>query len=161
MLLKRKRKFNFVDALILLVILAVLAVLFYVFVWSEKNTLGASQKVHITYVVEINGIETDFKDTIKTGMEVVESSKKMAVGTVTAVDTQQYTYLGTDILNDSIVLNPVDDLITQYVTIEADATLSGITYSIDGYPIFVGTLVYMQFPDMVCSGYCISLDVNE
>ena len=160
---KRKWRFNFVDALILLAIIAAVLALLYVFVWSENSSVRSisGNKVKVTYVVEINGLEEDFKDTIKVGSKVTDSAKKMNIGTVTSVETQNYYYLGTNVLDDKLVLNPVDDLITQYITVEAEATLDNITYSIDGYPIYVGALVYMMFPEMVCSGYCISLDVAE
>lgn len=160
---KRKWRFNLVDALILLALVAAVLVLLYVFVWSEKSSFRSIQgnKVKVTYVVEINGLDEDYKDTIKVGATVTDSSKKMAIGTVASVETQDYVYLGTNILNDTLVLNTVNDLITQYVTVEAEATLADNQYSIEGYPIYVGALVYMMFPEMVCSGYCISLDVAE
>ena len=160
---KRKWRFNFVDALILLAIVAAVLALLYVFVWSENSSVRSisGNMVKVTYVVEINGLEEDFKDTIKVGAKVTDSSKKMTIGTVASVETQDYYYLGSNVLEDKLVLNAVDDLITQYITVEAEATLDNITYSIDGYPIDVGQLVYMMFPEMVCSGYCISLDVAE
>ncbi len=160
---KRKWRFNFIDALILLAIVAAVLALLYIFVWSENSSVRSlsGEKVKVRYVVEINGLDEDFKDMIKEGAQVTDSSKKMSIGTVVSVETDNYYYLGSDILNDTLVLNPVDDQITQYITVEAEATLDEITYSIDGYPIFVGQLVYMMFPDMVCSGYCISLDVAE
>ena len=74
-----------------------------------------------------------------------------------AAETHTVTYVV------EVVLSPVDGFVTQYVTIEAEASLVSDgypKYSIGGYDIFVGSLVYLSLPNLVCSGYCISLDVQ-
>ena len=157
---KTKFRFNIMDALILLVLAAAVLVLLYVFVWSEHTSLGSLKgeephKIH--YVVEITGLSEQYRDLIEVGDSVIDSSKKMNIGTVTAVEWQDYMYLGTNLHEGSLTLNPVEDYVTMYVTIEADASMDGISYSISGYEIYVGAFVYMSFSDLVCSGYCISL----
>ena len=152
------------DALILLAVVAVAAILLYVFVLSEKmsiNTIAGTDHVKVSYVVEITNISTEFDDKVSVGESVTDSSKKMPIGTVTAVESQPYVYMGKNLTRGEFVLNTVEDRISLYVTVEADAVLDGISYNIDGYEIYVGKQVHMAFHDLVCSGYCISMDVQN
>ena len=160
---KTKLKFNIMDAVILLAVIAVIALLLYIFIFSETTSVGSmdSASYSLTYVVEVVGLNEEFADRIVPGSTVIDSSKKMNIGTVTAVEKMPYLYMGTNKSEGTLVLNPVDDHCNLYVTIEADATLDGISYSIGGYEVYVGSLVYMSFSDIVCSGYCISLSAAE
>lgn len=160
---KIKVRFNLMDLLILVLILAAAAVLLYVFVLSDKTSVdglsGTEKK--ITYVVEITGMSDEFADKIAVGQTPIESSKKKSLGTVTALESQPYTYMGTNMRDGTLVLNNVDDYVNVYVTLEATAEPDGFAYAIEGYDIYVGRLVYLSFRDYVCSGYCIALDVQE
>ncbi len=160
---KRKTGFNLMDAVILAAILAVIALLLYVFVFSESASLqsGDNNKYTLTYVVEATKISDEFTDMIEVGDPVIDSAKKMKIGTVTAVEVQPYLYLGTDMHEGELVLNPVDGYSNLYVTIQADAVLNDISYSIDGYEMYVGAKIFLSFSDMVCTGYCISLDAAQ
>ena len=160
---KRTFKFNVIDALILILILAVAAGLLYVFVLSDRPLIKTAETHTVTYVIEVTGLNEEYKDLITVGTEVIDSSKKLNIGTITAVETQDYVRMGENIREGTLVLHTVDDYVTQYVTIEAQATLVNDDYphySIGGYDIFVGELVYLSLPNLVCSGYCISLDVQ-
>ena len=160
---KGKIKFNIMDALILVAVLAVTALLLYVFVFSETSSVqsAASDAYTLTYVVEVSKISEDFADKIAAGDQVIDSSKKMHIGTVTAVEAQPHLHMGTDMHEGALVLNPVDDYVNLYITVQADAVLDGISYSINGYDLYVGANMHLSFADMVCSGYCISLDAAQ
>ena len=157
---KRKMKFNIMDVLILLAVAAVAAVLLYVFVLSENtpvDSLGGAPTTKITYVVELTGIDDALSDNISVGETLIDAAKKMNIGTIVAVETQPYVYLGKNLTDGTMELTTVDNKSTIYVTVEADATLTGIAYSISGYDIYVGEKVYLSLPDFTGTGYCISL----
>ena len=161
---KRKMKFNIMDVLILLVIAAVAAVLLYVFVFSENTpmaSLGGTQTTKITYVVELTGIDDALSDNISVGETMIDAAKKMNIGTIVAVESQPYVYLGKNLTDGTMELTTVDNKSTVYVTVEADATLSGISYSISGYDIYVGEKVYLSLPNFTGTGYCISLKAHS
>ena len=160
---KRKMKFNIMDVLILLVIAAVAAVLLYVFVFSENtpmDSLGGTQTTKITYVVEIANVDDIYADKISVGDTLIDSSKKMNIGTITAVESQPYVHLGKNLTNGTMELTTVDNRSTIYVTVEADATLSGFSYNVNGYTVYVGQQVHLSLPHFVGSGYCIALEVQ-
>ena len=161
---KRKMKFNIMDVLILLAVAAVAAVLLYVFVLSENtpvDSLGGAPTTKITYVVELTGIDDALSDNISIGETLIDAAKKMNIGTIVAVETQPYVYLGKNLTDGTMELTTVDNKSTIYVTVEADATLTGIAYSISGYDIYVGEKVYLSLPDFTGTGYCISLKAHS
>ena len=161
---KRKMKFNIMDVLILLAVAAVAAVLVYVFVLSENtpvDSLGGAPTTKITYVVELTGIDDALSDNISVGETLIDAAKKMNIGTIVAVETQPYVYLGKNLTDGTMELTTVDNKSTIYVTVEADATLTGISYSISGYDIYVGEKVYLSLPDFTGTGYCISLKAHS
>ncbi|MBQ1977010.1 MAG: DUF4330 family protein, partial [Clostridia bacterium] len=130
---KRKMKFNIMDVLILLAVAVVAAVLLYVFVLSENtpvDSLGGAPTTKITYVVELTGIDDALSDNISVGETLIDAAKKMNIGTIVAVETQPYVYLGKNLTDGTMELTTVDNKSTVYVTVEADATLTGISYSI-------------------------------
>ena len=157
---KRKMKFNIMDVLILLAIAAVAAVILYVFVFSENtpmDSLGKAQATKITYVIEVTGVDDALSDNISVGETLIDASTKMNIGTIVAVESQPYVYLGKNITAGTMELTTVDNKSTIYVTVEANATLSGISYNISGYSIYVGEQVYLSLPHFTGTGYCISL----
>lgn len=161
---KRKMKFNIMDLLILLAIAAVAAVLLYVFVLSENtpvDSLGGAQTTKITYVIEVTGVDDALSDNIAVGETLIDAAKKMNIGTIVAVESQPYVYLGKNITEGAMELTTVDGKSTIYVTVEADASLAGISYSISGYEIYVGEKVYLSLPNFTGSGYCISLKAHS
>ena len=159
---KTKLKFNLMDALILLVIAAVVLALLYIFVWSEQRSadnLTADGSSRVSYVIEVTGLHKDYADLIAVGDKPIDSSIKTPRGTVTAIETRDYYYTGTNLHDATMVLSTVENYVSLYVTIEADALLDNYTYTVNGGEIYVGKLVYLSFDDIVCSGYCIALDV--
>ena len=159
---KTKIKFNLMDALILVVIAAVVLALLYIFVWSEQrsaDSLGSGSSTRVSYVIEVTGLHKDYADLISVGDKPIDSSIKTARGTVTALETRNYYYTGTNLHDATMVLSSVENYVSLYITIEADALLDNFTYTVNGGEIYVGKLVYLSFDDIVCSGYCIALDV--
>ncbi len=158
---KKKVKFNIMDALILLAVLAVAAVLLYVFVFSESGEGLSDDTYTITYVVEVTRLNEEFADRVAVGDAVVDSSKKLPIGTVVAIEKHPHEHLGKNTKDGSVTLNTVDGFLDLYITIEAPATLNGISYNIGGYEVRVGTKVYLSFSDLVSEGHCISLSAAQ
>jgi len=159
---KSKIKFNLVDALLLLILAAAVVVLLYIFVWSEQHSvesLAGTEKVRISYVVEITGLQEDYADKIAVGDAPMDSSKKVPLGVITAVETRPYIYTGTNLHDGTKVLSTVEDHVSLYLTVETDAVPEGYGYAVSGSDMYVGRLLYLAFQDIVCSGYCIAMDV--
>ena len=63
---KIKRKFNFIDFLVLLIIISVIALSIYTVVsWSNIKSLLSTSSVNLQYTVEFRGVDEEFINNIK------------------------------------------------------------------------------------------------
>ncbi len=58
-------------------------------------------------------------------------------------------------------IEPVYDYYNVLVTVESDADYTGSSYSIGGFEVVVGEMIYFRLPHFANSGYCISLEEIE
>lgn len=57
--------------------------------------------------------------------------------------------------------DPIYDYYNVRLSVEAAADYTGSAYSIGGYEIVVGQMVYFRIPRFSSAGYCVALDVIE
>ncbi len=63
--------------------------------------------------------------------------------------------------NEQDTPDPIYDYYNVRLTVEADADYTGAAYSIGGYDIVVGQMVYFRIPKFSSAGYCVALEVIE
>ncbi len=156
----KRRNFNVIDFLLVLLILVLVATLVYVFLpMSVLRGLGSKTGRDIQYSIEISCVDEDFLDDIKENDTVIDSVTKNTIGTVTAVDYGlPYTELEYDQENSVGVLSPITGKYNVIVTISANAEFeSGEGYLVSGTRIAVGEKLNVRFPGYVCEAYCISV----
>ncbi len=156
----KRRRFNLIDFLLVVLILILVAALVYVFLpTSVLKGFGANTATTIQYSIEILGVDEEFLDDIKENDIVIDSVTKNTIGTVTAVDFGlPYTELKYDQENSVGVLSPIAGKYNVIVTISANAEFNaGEGYSVGGTRIAVGEKVNARFPGYVCVAYCISV----
>ena len=164
---KKKRRFNFVDFLLILLILALIGGAVYLFSSGEiLRQFRSEQTGTISYTVEIIGVHEDYLDLIVKGDAVGNAVSKNSLGTVESVDYSiKQTELGyaesdkEDSLNPYVgVLNEHSDRYNVLVTITAQGEyIPEDGYYINGTRIAVGEALSLRFPNFVCEGHCISL----
>ena len=164
---RRKRKFNFLDGIIIL--LFILVAVFTVNFFSPSSTIikwRSDNVKSITYTVELLGVDEDFINLISEGNAVIDSVTKHPLGSVTAVDyNTNHGELrpNPDPTNVEGIISRFDDKFDVIVTITADATYTkGKGYFISDKQVIIGEKMYLRFlPDFVGEGYCISIsEVN-
>ena len=149
---KRRFRFNFIDALLLIVIIAVAALLVYIF--TSDDGFGTVDTVTIEYQVLISGIRDEFKDLVQIGDKVIDSVGLFEIGEITDVKYSQYMYAVNDEVNGVTVMTEYPEHSEMEVHIRAEASVEDGLYYINGYKIAVGTLVSMRTPNFVEQGYC-------
>ena len=160
---KKKRRFNFVDFLVILLILAIIAgVIYLVSPASFLRQLASIKTGTLTYTVEIIGVDEEYLNMIAEGDAVGDAATKNSLGSVESVDySVKQTELGYKEGEDGVyegVLNEHPDRYNVQVTITATAEyVPDEGYRIDGTRIAVGESMALRFPDFVCEGYCISV----
>ena len=160
---QKKRSFNIIDFLIIVLALLVVGALVYVFLptsWVKNLTADRTETIH--YSIEILGVDEEFLECIKENDKVLDSVTKNDLGTVTAVDYGiQYTQLEYSNEAQAGVLSPVAGKYNVIVTISATAEFEqGEGYSVNGKRIAAGEKIAARFPSYTCEAYCISVPVN-
>ncbi len=156
---KVKRKFNFIDFLIVLVLIAVIGSLIYAFSpWTNIEKLWANNQTELTYFVEIKDVSPEYIDMIKNGDTVISSVTKNSLGTVEEVTNIENAYVYDYVLEDGkmtcvILENPKKYNITLKITALADYN-EGIGYSVNGCRVAIGEMLDLRLPTYTCSGYC-------
>ena len=155
---KRTRRFNLIDALLILIALALVLALIYLFApfsWIKNIATKDTQKIQ--YTVELLNVEETFIDKIQSNDVIVDSVSKNNLGTVTLVDyNTKYSEL--QYVNQQGVLVEYPNRYNVVVTVTATADyVSGEGYSVNGTRIAVGEKLFLRFPDFVSEGYCIGL----
>lgn len=153
----RTRRFTVLDALIILVILAVIGVGIYFFVGKDEVLDTNQSSVPIAYTIEIRGIEDVYVGNISVGDTVVDSVTKKTIGTVTAVENLPHTQYVINQTNAVVEEKEFPGQSNLLLTVSSNATWGELGYEIEGYRVAIGILHYLQLPNFVGSGYCISV----
>ena len=165
---KKKRKFNFIDFLILLLIVALVGTLIYAFSpWSQLKRLWTANETSIQYVVEIKGVDAEFITLIENGDSVINSVTKSSLGTVNKIDPPQQSselYYAwneekLEYQGEMIVVPNKYDIIV-YITATAEYK-QDVGYTVNGTRIAVGEELSLRFPDFSHNGYCIAIATDS
>ncbi len=155
---KKKRKFNVVDFLIVVIIVTLVGILIYSFSpWSQIKKLWTSSDISIDYTIEIREVDEEFKNLIKKNDTVIDSVTKSSLGKVTAVELENSKVISYD---GKPVEHPNKFDIKVRITAKADYE-KGIGYSVNGCRIAVGEQISFRFPKFPCTGYCVGFVANS
>ena len=156
---KKKRKFNIIDFLILLLILALIAALVYAFSpLSQFKKLWTTNEVKFQYQVELKNVDSQFKDLIKPNDSVYDPVTKNSLGKVIKIDnTQSSSDLGYEMTTNGepegkfVPINGEYDIV---IVIETTANFEeGIGYTVNGSRVAVGEKLHLRFPNYFGDGY--------
>ena len=163
-----RKKFNFIDFLVVLIILAAVAALIYLFSpWSKIEKLWNNDEVELTYFIEIKDVPPEYIDHIKSGDTVLDSVTKNSLGKISDVSYKaSYVYEYTTDDNGKVICSQVnsptqkDGNVPETIVIKITAAADhkkGTGYTVNGSRVAVGELFDLRLPTYTCSGYCIQM----
>lgn len=161
----KKFRFNFIDALLILIILAAAALLGFIFTSGNLNMFGSTKTVQIEYVVQARNIRDEFKGVdgetenkfIRSGDRVTDTVTLYSIGEVVNVEYTDGVYVGVNRDENQVVNSLYPGHSNANITIRATAEVSERGYDVNGYKVAVGKLIAMRVPNFTCEGYCISI----
>ena len=118
---KRKTRFNFIDALLILVILA--AALLIVYFFASDGMGRNASAVTLEYQVLITGVRNEYRDLIQIGDGVVDSVGLFEIGKVSDVKYEDYLYPVENNKDGTIVLSEYPEHSNIILYIRAQASL--------------------------------------
>ncbi len=158
---KRRFRFNFIDALLLLILFAAMALLGYIFLWKGEAPAQEAAKTEIVYVIETKEIREELRGLVNVGDKIVDTVGHYALGEVINVQYSDMIYSGLNEATGQVVNSPFPNHVKVAITVRASADVSDSAYSIGGYRMSVGTKVYFRVPHFTFSGYCVSLTADS
>ena len=156
---KKPYRFNFIDVLLILLAAAIIFVGINIIApMPFVKELQADKNLTVQYTVELVGVEEAYLNKIKENDIVVDSISKNTLGTVLAVDyNNYYTELTYDEITGQGKMVEYTDRYNVTVTIVAQGVYTkGEGYTVNSRRVAVGEKMSLRFPDYVGEGYCIS-----
>lgn len=154
---KIKHKFNIIDLVIIAAIILVVFALIKVYV-IDKSSDGANEKVSLQYVIETDMISEELADNVSVGDLVYDAESGKLIGEVTACDSRNATHVGVS-QNGSQVVSDIAGYKSLHITIVTEADGGAKGYFANSVSISVGNEYNMMFPELYCTGSCISAEV--
>ena len=160
---QKKRRFNFIDLLIIVAVLLLGAIVVNLFFPNTVFNFSNNTEKEIQYTVEFLCVDEALIDKVEENDTVIDSVSKYSVGKVMVVDSNTpYSELEYDNEGGIGKLAVYEGKYNVLVTISVTADYEeGEGYSVGGRRIAVGEKMELRFPDFAAEGYCINLSVAE
>ena len=154
---RKKARFNFIDALIILFIIAVIAVAAYlvVSVFRQPRTMNTG---NIEFDVRISDVDESSLPLIKNGDTVKDSVTGSVLGTIVDVRYEKAKYYGTVAVEEegllTLATTDYEDKYDVYVKISTSAEKDerGI-HTVGSTRIVIGSTVYFKVPSFAAVSY--------
>ncbi|MBQ8448030.1 MAG: DUF4330 domain-containing protein [Clostridia bacterium] len=165
--IKKKNRFNLIDAFVVLIILALIAGTVY-FAFKENNEFQSELRTkNITYTVLLENVDKDFLNVFETDGHVLNSSTLEYIGKISKIKTEKAGVWTDKAEKDAagdgytVIKKEYGDVYDVYITITAKASMDerGIAY-IDRQRITVGTCVPLRFGNFSVQAHITAFSTN-
>lgn len=154
---EKRKRFNFIDVILLVVILVIVSVLAFIGFKAYNNYfMKDSTGSVIRYEIVIEGVSNDIKYSINEGDDVIESLSFTSIGKVVGEPEITPTPFVASDDDGKLVESDHPSKSDIRITVEAKANGSKGTYDINGYTLCVGKSVSFRVPGFSAEGICVS-----
>ncbi len=151
-----KKKFNFVDVLIVLFVLAIAVGGIKVLSGKEGNVTTAVKDVSFT--VEVAKSDKTFADAIKIGDDIYDSKKGGYYGKVTNVDVKPAKAIGANTTEGKYVMSEFEGKYNVYITVSGTpTTVTDGNIMFAGQKVKVGEEMFLKSAAYVGYGYAVDV----
>lgn len=160
----KKHRFNIIDFLICAIILVAIAFASYIFFFGSKGET-TSDTVSIRYTLEVREERDELIQWAEKNMEstLIDGATKYKLGTVADFyyKTSQVPTHNSETGEALAADYPEHSDLYFVIDAKAQRNPSNGRYSIGGFDISVGSLVYVRLPNYTGTSYCISISEIE
>ncbi|MBR5516077.1 MAG: DUF4330 family protein [Clostridia bacterium] len=158
---EKRKKFNFIDAILLMVILVLVAAFSYIGFKAYDNYFQKQASgIPIKYQILVEGVSNDIKYSVNKGDAVIETATLTSIGKVLEYSITPSKFMGVD-ENGNVVVNDHPSESDILITVEVNATGIGGTYDINGYSITAGKDLNFRIPGLRMQGKCIAVEESD
>lgn len=153
------KRFNALDALIIIIIVAVLAVTLLAYLPGGILRLPEKNNVTVTYTIEVKGVKRELAAGIAVDDPVTEKGTSVSLGNISAeVEVTPYSTVRYDAASGEVVTDEYSGLSTLLITVTAQAGYdSSRGYTVNGRRIAIGAEYGISLPGFEGTGGCISI----
>lgn len=156
--MERKSKWTAIDTLIVIVIALVIAAAGYVL---GPKFFKTEDKEKVEFTVMMGEKEPEYGEAIKVGDNVTISFTEKDGGVVKDVRIEQAKRHAYNSVDGTYSIEPVNDKVDVYVTIEAEATATDTLIKTGDTPLKVGLGIPVRGKGYAAMGYIITVDEEE
>ena len=153
-----KRKFNYVDVII---ILLVVAAGFAGFKFLNKTSLVASDVPQVSFTVEVKNNPPEYKTLVREGDDIKDAIKGGAFGKVTGVKAAPNKEYMEDKIDGAFVETSHEGREDVYITITGTPTTFGKNIMFASQEVKVGKQVFIKSKEYVGSGFIVDMEIHE
>ena len=133
---RRKRRFNFADAIIVAVLLMIIVLLVKLFVGSYNDYIPSAN--NLEYTVEIEQMLPEVYSLFAVGQSVFDRETGNQVGTISKISASSSVYSDYDVTSGEYVHYYYPDLLDVRITIVTPYKEDGVWYKANGVEIISG-----------------------
>ena len=127
------------------------------YVLLTRNADTPQKQVPIEYSVVVDNVPEEIKNSAKVGDAVRDGVTNSQIGKITYVEVYPYTLATDDLENGTKKQTEMPGRYTVLITIEANASKSGGSFSVDGKEIAAGLYLPIQSANFSGEGYCVTV----
>ena len=154
---QKKFKFNALDTFVVLFVLLLISAIFFYFLYFASN--DSNTETQIEYTLEISKAKSEFKDAVKIGDSLIDSSRFGSLGVVTDVIYEAATTLTTNKESGESILvqYPTNKYIKIIIKVKTDANIKDNVYYSENVLISIGNVINFRTSEFIGSAYCTSI----
>jgi hypothetical protein len=155
---KKKTRFNFIDAVIILIIIAIIGAAAYLIVNDMQTNKVSRLTGNMDFTVRISSVDEEALALFDRGVIVKDSVTGAVSGEIFGIDAQKSRYYGNVATEgDEGYIVPVSEYEDKYdvhviIRANAEKDLRGIQY-VNDTKILIGSTVYFKIPSFTSISY--------
>lgn len=155
---KRKYRFNIVDAVIIVLVVGLVAAAVLMIVRRAQGPDSQVQSTKVQYVIQVCDLRDRYVTNVSEGDKLFVPGSGKSLGTVLSVYSSDAFYTGVRREDGAQVISDYDGKSNLFITLEADAVLSGGRYTVEGVDILVGETLSFICPKLSADASVVSVE---
>lgn len=158
--IKRRRKFNIIDLVLVLAIAAIIVAVFFVgnkLLGSDSPASSGADKLQVEFTLQFKEIPDSGTGNLAEGDVIRDANSKAPLGQVTEVFYEPYSELLLTDGDQGGVMAEKEGYTNMLVTVRGEATKDERGYYFNGIKMLVGKQTFVWSPGYSGEGWCMAI----
>lgn len=156
---KARRRFNLIDAAIVLLALLVLAA---IWLLRDRSTGVSATEYPMQLLIELNTVPGGSIELMQEGGEVYRATDNTYLGVIKSIESEPYTETkAVPALGTTVTYSPQENAYRVYLTVETSGYLTEKDAIISGSSCKIGDVCHVKGKGFAASGYIVGVDTMD